>query len=436
MNKSEFNGAQVREQMLILVEEWLQNGGKKNLMLDDIFGDTGNSENRPILTAWFSGFLRGYRLWNEWLEAFCARQPKRKARVLLLSAISVVWNSREEQRPIQVNEWVRAAQKFLSKPESGLVNAILRRVLKDGAGLLAKWQADPACWGIAWSHPDWLVQRWIRVWGEETTRHLLESNQQVPPVYLRWTSTDQAPAELQATDWTDFYVVPESAETWKSWVKEGKAYIQDPATRIAVEMLNPAPQDNLIEWCAAPGGKSLLLAALRSKRAPDDLGEMKTGTHLAVDLPGYKLQLLQSNLARYPVTTPIQTWGADALEIDPKKLSEAEYPFEWDCLFLDTPCSNTGVMARKPEVRYRLTPADFNELAKLQTDLLHRASTLVKPGGRLLYSTCSIDPEENELRIEEFLRNHPGWTLQEGKTWLPHTSGHDGGGAFLLNFAK
>lgn len=430
----EFNGSAIREQLFSLVENWLNKGGKRNVLLDQVAGIHESGEQRPVLTAWFSGFLRGYRLWDEWLNLFCSRPPKRKVRVLLLAAIAVVWNSRKEQQPVQVNEWVRLARSQLSEPESRMVNAILRRVLREGQDRLEAWQADVQSWGIAWSHPDWLVERWLGQWGRDKTRALLEWNQQVPPVFLRWTGPAPVPETLSASRWDGYYSLPESSEQWKRWVSEGNAYIQDPATRIAVLLLNPQDNEDLMEWCAAPGGKSLMLAALRTAH-PERAG-VRPGTHLAVDLPGTKLETLQRNLNRYPVGARVQTWGADVLGLTAEALQEAGFPRLWDTLFLDVPCSNTGVIARKPEVRYRLAPQDFDQLESLQGRMLEHAASFVRPGGKLLYSTCSVEPEENECRIDQFLRNHPRWQLLDGQSWTPVETGHDGGGAFLLKFAE
>lgn len=430
----EFNGSAIREQLFNLVENWLNRGGKRNVLLDQVTGMEKGREQRPVLTAWFSGFLRGYRLWEEWLNLFCARPPKRKVRALLLAAIAVVWNTRKDQQPIQVNEWVRLARAQLSGPEARLVNAVLRRVLREGQERLEAWQAEVSSWGIAWSHPDWLVERWLGQWGMDKTRALLEWNQQIPPVFLRWTGAEPVPETLPASPWDGFYLLPESSEQWKAWVNEGKAYIQDPATRIAVQLLNLQSHEDLMEWCAAPGGKSLMLAASRASRcvAPD----ARVGIHLAIDLPGARLERLRRNLHRYPEGATVQTWGADVLTLTDDALSEAGLPRLWSTLFMDVPCSNTGVIARKPEVRYRLTPQDFEQLAALQSRMLEQGASRVCPGGKLLYSTCSLEPEENEGRVDQFLRNHPRWELLEGRSWLPTETGHDGGGAFLLKFVE
>src|SRR5690606_10418423 len=152
-----------------------------------------------VLTSWFAGFLRGYRIWEEWTRIFCSKPPRRKIRALLLAAMAVVWNARAESRPVQVNEWVRLAREQLSKAEAGLVNAVCRRVLREGAGVLADWRAHESTGGIGWSQPDWLGQRWIHELGEQTTLRLLQWNQQIPSVYMRWVADERPPASFSAT---------------------------------------------------------------------------------------------------------------------------------------------------------------------------------------------------------------------------------------------
>jgi 16S rRNA (cytosine967-C5)-methyltransferase len=223
---------------------------------------------------------------------------------------------------------------------------------------------------------------------------------------------------------------------WKQWLARGMAYIQDPATRMSVNLLSSDRENvplsaasSLMEWCACPGGKTLLLEEARRKKR-GVLARLET--HLAVDMPGSKLELLQKNLARYQDGESVRCLGHDVLKLSGEIMRAHSLPVEWDIVFVDVPCSNTGVMARKPEVRYRLSPENMRELAPLQEQMLISAAGWVKAGGLLLYSTCSIEPEENEQRVTAFLEKYPQWRLIDGKRWLPHEAGHDGGGAFLL----
>ncbi len=434
MRPQGLNGERVRSHLVGLVSVWLEHGGKRSDLLAEL-GPLERTEYR-VLTSWFSGFLRGYRVWDEWIRLYCVKPPRRKIRALLLASIAVVWNAREESRPIQVNEWVRLARTILSKAEAGLVNAVLRRVLREGEDLLRRWRELEQTWGLAWSHPDWLVQRWLSEFGKEATVRLLTWNQQISPVYLRWIADEPVPVELLPSPWAGFYELHGDVGVWKEWLESGMAYIQDPATRLAVSLLDSAaehirlPKDaSLMEWCASPGGKSLLLAEARRKGN----GILRNvSTHLAVDLPGAKLDLLQKNLLRYQAGQTVRCLGQDVTGLTQETLRSHGLPVSWDMVFVDAPCSNTGVMARKPEVRYRLSPENMRELAILQEQMLVAAAGWVNSGGLLLYSTCSIEQEENEQRVAEFLDKHRQWRQVEGMRWFPHETGHDGGGAFLL----
>lgn len=298
----------------------------------------------------------------------------------------------------------------------GLVNAILRNALRREKAILAEREKLPL--PILYSTPAWLVERWTQQTDRETTRALLHWNNTTPRLYVR------------ANPLIPMYAIPPSltpldrAPGWYSVegslpleeINAGSLYVADPSTRYAIDLLAPQPGEEILDACAAPGGKSAAIIAATGGQA-----------HLtATDLHEHRLPTLQENLRRQgssSVTTAQADWS---LPCPP------EWERHFDAVLLDVPCSNTGVIQRRVDVRWRVTPAEIRRLAALQKTILKNASRAVKPGGRLVYSTCSIDAEEDGLLVRDFLRNHPEWTLKEEKLILPHEEKSDGAYAALL----
>jgi 16S rRNA (cytosine967-C5)-methyltransferase len=261
---------------------------------------------------------------------------------------------------------------------------------------------------------------------------LLLWNQSPAPVHVRWRATgDAAPAPpgfLAPTRWPGFLEV--GAGHWEDvrrLIAEGAVYVQDPSTRLAVELLDPQPGETLLDACAAPGGKCVHLADM-----------MKSGRIVALDLPpvpgepATRLERLKENLSRVPSGVQVALMPADLRRAGPRFLKEFNLPESYDAVLLDVPCSNTGVMRHRVDVKWRLEEGDIAKHADQQLTLLRAASRLVRAGGRLVYSTCSIDAVENEQVVRRFLHDTPGWTLEKSVVSCPWVDGHDGAGAFLL----
>lgn len=325
-----------------------------------------------------------------------------------------------------VHHAVEQAKAAASPAEARLVNAVVRKL----AGVLAAPPppklAPAEVLADYYSHPDWLVRRWLVDFGADGTRRLLEWNQCPAKVYARWRGTGPAPEFLQPTPWTGFLEIPSGK--WSQvepLLKSGQVYLQDPATRLAVELLAPQPGESVLDACAAPGGKSLLIA-----------DAMKSGRLVAVDLPGPRIARLKENLARAQGVEVALVQG-DILKQAGEMLREHRLPDTYPAVLLDVPCSNTGVMRHRVDVKWRLDPRDLDKHARQQLSLLHSAARLVAPGGRIVYSTCSIDPEENEQVVRSFLAGRGGsaFKLEASAVSLPWDTGHDGAAAYRLRRA-
>jgi 16S rRNA (cytosine967-C5)-methyltransferase len=409
---------------------------------------------------------------NAALEAVISQPPRARLQAVLLVAGFELLEagatpSEEGQAARIVHHAVAQAKTLLSPPEARFVNAVLRK-LAFTPGFHAATPAltaDAAELARFFSHPEWLVRRWLAQFGADATHRLLNWNQTPPPVYARWRFAAtpvgpapmaapadglpghgetavpadldagiQPPTFLQPTPWAGFYVVP--AGNWpeiERLLAAGALYLQDPATMIAPELLDPKAGETVVDLCAAPGGKSLFLADLLEERSRRAGSEARAGTVVAVDLPDIRrIGHLKENLAKAR-TTGVVLMQADVLQLTSRLLKEHHLPGGFSAILLDVPCTNTGVMRHRVDVKWRLREADIAKHAGQQLALLSAAARFVAPGGRLVYSTCSLESEENEEVVEAFLRGARGrFALEKTRHSRPWENGCDGAGAFLL----
>jgi 16S rRNA (cytosine967-C5)-methyltransferase len=374
------------------------------------------------------GAVRHLSLLNAALDSLMRRPPRPALRSLLLLGAYELLEGSGERAPI-VHHAVEQAKRRLSSGEAAAANAVLRKL----PDLIAERQAKPVesaeDLALIFSHPSWLVRRWVDRFGMDQARQLLEWNQRPAPLYARRAAnTDPAGTEnverFRPTPWPGFLEISEG-----SWAEverlldAGKVYLQDPATRLSVEMLDPQPGERVLDLCSAPGGKSLQIAE-RLKGSE--------GMVVSVDLPGLRFERLQQNISRYG-DLPIVSLAADVLELRSEDLAGGRLPESYDAVLLDAPCSNTGVLRHRVDAKWRLRQDQVRELADLQMKLLKRAAFFTRPGGRMVYSTCSLEPEENEQVVRRFLESGRGqWTLERELIALPWQAGHDGAGCFLL----
>lgn len=335
-----------------------------------------------------------------------------------------------------VNEAVDLARIIGLEPHTGFVNAVLRTCERDREALLKEWQAlketQPA---IGWSHPKWLVQRWEQRMPAAEVRALLEWNNQPPPVYARLNPLRMLPEQtieawrmndityaFRKYDWApenlmfELSSLPPLAKL--ASFQKGAFYIQDPSTLLAVQVLDPQPGERILDLCAAPGGKTTYIAQLM-----DDDGEV-----FASDRDPERLKLVTENCKRMHITS-VSTSTSDELDNYRRNGGEA-----FDRVLVDAPCSNTGVIRRRVDLRWRLKPEEFARLRKVQLDLLHRATSLLKPGGVLVYSTCSLEPEENEQLITAFLEDYPLFDRETERALSPLRDKVDG--AYVIRLRR
>jgi 16S rRNA (cytosine967-C5)-methyltransferase len=313
------------------------------------------------------------------------------------------------------------------------VNAVLRSFTRaPGPPRLPAHPVEAA--GVRWSFPDWIAARWIARYGMEEAERLMAALDERPPVTirantLRITREDLAARlrdeELAETDPTR--LAPEGLTVRRGAVGRWAAFtagwcaIQDEASMLIARLLDPSPGELVADTCAAPGTKATHLAQLMGNR----------GRIVAMDPNAARLRLLTQAAARL---------GVDIIEAHTGGVAAVAGRWKGRCdrVLVDAPCSNLGVLRRNPDVKWNRDESDLARLAEKQRGILAAAAALARPGGRLVYATCSLEPEENDLIVRGFLDGHPDWTVDPPADFpvapgpegfircLPHVHGTDG----------
>jgi 16S rRNA (cytosine967-C5)-methyltransferase len=405
-----------------LVEAYLTDEQKADQLLDEL-PENFIGDRRAACQSLFLGALRHGHRTRAALEKLLRKKTKSSVEAVLLVSGYEILDAEPERHPKIIHHAVERSKQVVNRFEQGFLNAILRKL--PAALEQIKAQKAPAAY---YSHPDWLVEHWQKEFPEAYTR-LLKWNQGIPPTYLKvYDDEVQIPVGLEATEWPQFYKVTGKI-SWREdlhpLLNKGNAYIKDPSTRIAAALLVPKPGESVLDLCAAPGGKAYDMAhAMEGK-----------GQIVAVDLPSKRITRLEENLSTLrSENLKCEIIECDLLEMEASTFEDKSLPSAYDAVMLDAPCSNTGVIQRRTDVKWRLEPKDIENCAKLQLQLLHSAARFVKTGGRIVYSTCSIEAAENQMVVDAFLTSKSGrvFKLEKAMASLPWETGHDGAGAFLL----
>ena len=374
-----------------------------------------NVFDRAFLTETFYGILRHRSALDFLIQQLRDTDLDLQTRqVLRLGFYQIFWMRIPHHAA--VNETVN-----LSGRAKGLVNALLRRAIREKDSLTERLAAAPP--SIRYSHPEFLIQRWERQFTPEGAARLCEWNNTPAEIYVRANGLKVTPGELllAAHGAEQSAAHPLSIKVRQipyQWLVQGLCYVQDPSTLMAVELLAPQPGETVLDACAAPGGKTSYIAELMHNE----------GRIVACDSSRPRLERLQENLTRLNVRHAEMRrvdWLARPIPFEPES---------FDRILVDAPCSNTGVIRRRVDVRWRLTPADFQQMPGRQRRILDAVFPLLKPGGTLVYSTCSLEPEEDEQVAEAAAREIPGIVLTEMRRCEPHRDAIDG--AFAAKFVK
>ena len=340
-----------------------------------------------------------------------------------------------------VNEGVEFIKRIRGDKPAGLVNAVLRNIIRNIEGIRYPDPADDEVQYLAvfYSHPHWIVKRWLARFGSEEVRKLLTANNERPGLSLRINRLKVEPAqflkmlEQQQIPYTgsshiDYFVKVKSLSRigQMDLFRNGFFTIQDESAALPCILLGARPGERVMDLCAAPGGKTT------------NIGEMmkNEGEILATDKYEAKLNLIRSSCERLGLKN-VRLLAADASTLEQEQVER---------VLLDAPCTGLGVLAKKPDIKWKRDASDLIKLSHLQKELLENASRLVKPGGVLVYCTCTTEPEENQEIVKKFLARHPEFRLDNARQFvsgdlvsddgfvetLPHRHGMDGSFAARL----
>ncbi len=375
--------------------------------------------DRGFLMETFFGILRNLTRLDYFIGQLRDESVDAQTRAVLRLGLYQIFYLRTPSHAA-VNETVE-----LGGRARGVINAVLRRALREMDALERRVGEAPA--HIRTSHPDFLLRRWESEFGAEATQRLCLWNNQPAEIYVRANGLKVTVGELQRTvpsaQRSPFH--PSALKVSRlpfSWIVGGLCYVQDPSTLLACDLLDPQSGETVLDACAAPGGKTTYLAELMRNE----------GRIVACDLYQSRVDRLRENITRLGVDI------ADVVEHDamlaPEAGDEHFRPEAFDRVLIDAPCSNTGVIRRRVDVRWRLTEEDFIRMPGPQLALVRRGAQMLKPGGTLVYSTCSLEPEENDLLVAQIGEKIPELHHLESRRALPFVDEVDG--AFAAKFVK
>ena len=373
--------------------------------------------DRGFALELFYGVLRNLTLLDFWIGCLRASRVESDVRDILRLGLYQLFFLKTAEHAA-VHETVSLAP----KKQRTVINAMLRAATRRPSDLLARADAQPLF--VRTSHPEFLVERWQQHFGAENAEELCEWNNLPPPLYgrinlLRIGRTEFLRSYSESRSLPDHPNFVQVNSLPSDALERGHCYVQDPSTTIACQLLDPKPGERILDACAAPGGKTGYIAQLIENR----------GRIMACDRDPERLQILKENMTRLGaeiVRTLRHDWTGDRL---PPEIASVA-PF--DRILIDAPCTNTGVMRRRVDLRWRLRQTDFVRMQQQQLEIVRVLIPLLKSEGVLVYSTCSLEPEENEEVVRRILDSSPALRLIEEQRSSPFQDRFDGAFAAKL----
>ncbi|ASF28774.1 16S rRNA methyltransferase [Bacillus amyloliquefaciens] len=432
----------VRELALEALEKLEQNQAYSNLLLTSVIKtNTLSDQDRGLLTELVYGTLQNKIALDYMLKPFIRKPNKVKPWVIQLLRLSAYQMEYLEKIPDRaaIHEAVEIAKKRGHKGIASFVNGILRSLQREGAPSFAEIEDPVLRLSTETSHPEWLVKEWVEAYGFEAAEKICRIHLVPPKQTLRvnrikadketlLNEMENAGLEAEAGDLSpDAIKLLKGSIASTEFFQNGQVSIQDESSMLVARALDPKPGETVLDACAAPGGKSAHIAELMKNE----------GSLTSLDLHRHKVKLIQEGAERLGLTI------IDAQTMDARKAGDAFGAERFDRILVDAPCSGFGVIRRKPDMKYTKTPEDSRRLSEIQLGILREIAPLVKKGGTLVYSTCTMDRTENEEVMHAFIQEHPEFEpdlslekrlpekarpfVQDGSLQiLPHYFGTDG----------
>lgn len=432
----------VRELALEALEKLEQNQAYSNLLLTSVIKtNTLSDQDRGLLTELVYGTPQNKIALDYMLKPFIRKPNKVKPWVIQALRLSAYQMEYLEKIPDRaaIHEAVEIAKKRGHKGIASFVNGILRSLRREGAPSFAEIEDPVLRLSTETSHPEWLVKEWVEAYGFEAAEkicriHLIPPKQTLRVNHIKsdretvLNEMENAGLEAEAGDLSpDAIKLLKGSIANTAFFQNGRVSIQDESSMLVARALDPKPGETVLDACAAPGGKSAHIAELMENE----------GSLTSLDLHRHKVKLIKEGAERLGLTI------IDAQTMDARKAGEAFGAERFDRILVDAPCSGFGVIRRKPDMKYTKTPEDSRRLSEIQLGILREIAPLVKKGGTLVYSTCTMDRTENEEVMHAFIQEHPEFEpdlslekrspekarpfVQDGSLQiLPHYFGTDG----------
>jgi len=403
MNSTKKNVRETAMDLLVLIEK---NQSYSNLLLNNaIEKNKVSQKDIGLLTELTYGTLQRKMALDYFLLPFIRNQKKLEnwvLHLLRLTLYQMVYLDKIPERAA-IYEAVEIAKKRGHKGIAGMVNGVLRSIQRQGLPSLEEINDPIERLAIETSHPKWLIERWVEQFGFEITQDMCEVNLTAPlqtaRVNLTKTSIRECIEDLEEEGFQieRSPVIPVAIRSFRGNLALSRAYkkgfitIQDESSMLVAYALDPHENEKILDACAAPGGKSTHIAE-----------NMKlTGVVYSIDLHEHKVKLINDQASR------LGLGNIKTMAMDSRTLGEHFDEESFHRVLLDAPCSGLGVMRRKPDMKYTKKEQDIHQLSSIQQKLLDSVSALVKKGGVLVYSTCTVDKEENDYTVKKFLQEHP-----------------------------
>ena len=402
----------VRETAMDLLETIEKNQSYSNLLLNStIEKNKIPAIDIGLLTELTYGTLQRKMALDYFLKPFIKSSKKLENWVLQLLRITLYQMVYLDKIPDRaaIFEAVEIAKKRGHKGIAGMVNGVLRNIQRQGLPSMDEISNPVERLAIETSHPEWLVLRWVNQFGYDKTKEMCEVNLTAPLQTARVNLTKTTVREcIEDLDEEGFHVekstiIPEAIRALRGNLAFSKAYkkgyitIQDESSMLVSYAVDANKNEKILDACAAPGGKSTHIAENMEL----------TGVIYSLDLHEHKVKLINANASR------LGLGNIKTMVMDSRQAGEQLEKESFDRVLLDAPCSGLGVMRRKPDMKYTKKEQDIYQLSTIQQTLLDSVSPLVKKGGILVYSTCTVDKEENQNTISKFLQDHPEFNLDE-----------------------
>ncbi|CAG9607462.1 16S rRNA (cytosine(967)-C(5))-methyltransferase RsmB [Pseudoneobacillus rhizosphaerae] len=420
----------VRETALELLETIEKNQSYSNLILHHaIEKNKVPKKDVGLLTELVYGTLQRKMTLDFYLNPFLQKSKKLEKWVPYLLRLTLYQMEFLDKIPdhAAINEAVEIAKKRGHKGVAGFVNGVLRNIQREGLPSVSNIQDPIERVSVETSHPYWLVERWSKQFGLDKTKEMCELNLLAPTQTARVNQSlitrDEALSRLREEGYSvePSAIIPESIHCLQGNIaasntyKEGFLTIQDESSMLVAYALGVTQNEKILDACAAPGGKSTHIAE-----------KLKgTGMVYSLDLHEHKVKLIKENADR------LRLENIEAQALDSRKVAEHFVNQQFDRILLDAPCSGLGVMRRKPDMKYTKKEEDLSRLQTIQLDLLKAVSPLLKKDGILVYSTCTVDQEENEVVVRTFLETNPefegdlGWKERMPEAIQPLIQSYD-----------